>query len=321
METLFPVAIFVLCLLSIELIWYGFTSARQSESDRIKKRLKRIQEGASGSQPVDIRRSRKLSDIPWLDRLLRIVPWIWKVDDLLLHANVGVPLGLVILVSLLLFFIGYYITSPLTRINLVPLCVGGACAFLPILYLQILKKRRMEKFQKQLPEALKLIGGSLRAGMAFTTGLKMVCDEFDDPIGTEFQRTLDEINFGVSVPDAMKNLGNRVDCPDLRFFVISVVIQRDTGGNLAEIVETMGYLIRERFKLYGKIKALTAEGRHSAGLLCVLPFVMVLVINLLNPRLIRVLNDDPAGRFIAGIGIFLMFLGIFITRRMMRIRV
>jgi tight adherence protein B len=179
----------------------------------------------------------------------------------------------------------------------------------------------MEKFQRQLPEALEMIGRSLRAGHAFSSGLKMVCEEFDDPIGTEFQRTLDEINFGVSVPDAMKSLGNRVDCPDLKFFVISVIIQRDTGGNLAEIIDTMGHIMRERFKLYGKIRILTAEGRLSALLLCILPFVMVVVINFLNPKLIRILNDDPMGRFLAAIAIVLMIIGILISRMMVRIRV
>jgi tight adherence protein B len=321
MEALFPVAVFVLCLLSIELIQYAYTAVRESEGDRIKERLKRIQEDAAGSHSVDIQRRRRLSDIPWLDRLLRIVPGIWNLDEMLLQANLGIPLGLVILGSMLLFFVGYYVTSPLTKISLVPLCIGGVSGFVPILYIRILKKRRMEKFQRQLPEALEMIGRSLRAGHAFSSGLKMVCDEFDDPIGTEFQRTLDEINFGISVPDAMKSLGNRVDCPDLKFFVISVIIQRDTGGNLAEIIDTMGHIMRERFKLYGKIRILTAEARLSAVLLCILPFVMVVVINLLNPKLIRILNDDPMGRFLAAIAIVLMVLGILISRMMVKIRV
>lgn len=321
MEALFPVAVFVLCLLSIELIQYAYTAVRESEGDRIKERLKRIQEDASGSHSVDIQRRRRLSDIPWLDRLLHIVPGIWTLDEMLLQANLGIPLGLVILVSMLMFFVGYYVTSPLTKISLVPLCVGGVSGFLPILYVRLRKRKRMEKFQRQLPEALEMIGRSLRAGHAFSSGLKMVCDEFDDPIGTEFQRTLDEINFGVSVPDAMKSLGNRVDCPDLKFFVISVIIQRDTGGNLAEIIDTMGHIMRERFKLYGKIRILTAEGRLSALLLCILPFVMVVVINFLNPKLMRILNDDPMGRFLAAIAIVLMIIGILISRIMVRIRV
>ncbi|NLI81249.1 MAG: type II secretion system F family protein [Deltaproteobacteria bacterium] len=321
MEALFPVAVFVLCLLTIELIYYGFSTVRQSEGVRIKKRLKSIQEDASGRHSVDIQRRRRLSDIPWLDRLLRSVPGIWTLDELVLQANLGIPVGLAVLVSILLFFVGYTITSSFLKISLLPLFVGVVFASLPILYIRVRKQRRMEKFQRQLPEALEMIGRSLRAGHAFSSGLKMICDEFDDPIGTEFQRTLDEINFGVSVPDAMKNLGNRVDCADLRFFVVSVIIQRDTGGNLAEIVDTMGGIIRERFKLNGKIRILTAEGRLSAVLLCMLPFVMVVVIHFLNPNLIRILNDDPLGRILSGIALGLMILGIVISRKMMRIRV
>lgn len=321
METLFPVAVFILCLLSIELIYYGFTTVQQSGIDRIKKRLQMIQEGVSASPSVDIRRRRRLSDIPWLDRLLRLVPGIWTLDDLLLQANVGIPLGLVLLTSILLFFVGHYTASPLTRFALLPFFIGGLFGSFPVLYLRILKKRRMEKFQRQLPDVLEMIGRSLRAGHAFSGGLKMVCEEFDDPVGTEFQRTLDEINFGVSVPDALKSLANRVDCPDLKFFVVSVIIQRDTGGNLAELVDTMGQIIRERFKLYGKIRVLTAEGRLSALFLCILPFVMVVVINLLNPKLIRTLEEDPMGRTLAAIGLALMIMGILISRKMIRIRV
>src|SRR5208283_1574049 len=130
-------------------------------------------------------------------------------------------------------------------------------------YILFKKKQRMKKFETQLPEALELVARTLRAGQAFSGGLGIVSEEFDDPIGTEFERTLDEINFGVSVGEALKNLTLRVDCPDLRFFVVSVSIQRESGGNLSEIIENIAHIVRERFKLMGKIRVLAAEGKMS----------------------------------------------------------
>ena len=148
----------------------------------------------------------------------------------------------------------------------------------------------MQRFEEQLPDALELIARSLKAGHAFSSGMKMVTDEFDDPVGTEFAKTLNEINFGVDVTEALKNLAKRVDCPDLNFFVISVILQKETGGNLAEILENIGHLIRERFKFYGRVRTLTAEGRLSAVVLIGLPFVIAFVIFLLNPEYIKILT-------------------------------
>ena len=130
----------------------------------------------------------------------------------------------------------------------------------------------MEKFERQLPEALELVSRSLKAGHAFTGGLKMVAEEFGDPVGVEFGRTLDEINFGVGVPEALTNLTQRIECEDLKFFAVSVIIQRETGGNLAEILESLGRLIRERFKFQGRVRVLSGEGRISAIVLVAIPF-------------------------------------------------
>ncbi|MBW1745720.1 MAG: type II secretion system F family protein [Deltaproteobacteria bacterium] len=146
----------------------------------------------------------------------------------------------------------------------------------------------MEKFQRQLPEGLELIARSLKAGHAFPSSMKMAADEFDDPLGPEFEETINEINFGVNVPDALKNLAERVNCDDLKFFVISVILQRETGGNLAEIIEGLAYIIRERFKLYGKIRTLAAEGK---------------------------------GKIILGISAFMMALGIFVMKKLVNIEV
>ena len=161
----------------------------------------------------------------------------------------------------------------------------------------------------------------MRAGHAFTSGMKLATEEFGDPLGPEFEETLDEINFGVSVPEALKNLAHRVDCPDLRFFVVSVILQRETGGNLAEIIEGLAQLIRERFKFRGKVRVLTAEGRLSAVVLVVIPFLLFLAISFLNPSFLTPLVSDPLGRAIIFIAIFMMIVGVFVIRRIIKVEV
>jgi tight adherence protein B len=193
--------------------------------------------------------------------------------------------------------------------------------YVPFAYLLRKKKQRLRKFERQLPEALELVARTLRAGQAFSGGLSIVSEEFDDPIGTEFERTLDEINFGVSVQVALQNLAARVDCPDVRFFVVAVVIQRESGGNLAEIIESIANVVRERFKLVGKIRVLSAEGKASALILCLLPFFIGFVIYLLNRDYMSALIEDPIGKYMIGAGLVMMFLGIIVMRKMIQIKV
>ena len=149
----------------------------------------------------------------------------------------------------------------------------------------------------------------------------MVADEMDDPIGDEFDKTLNEINFGVGVSEALKNLANRIDCLDLKFFVIAVVIQRETGGNLAEILENSARIIRERFKLHGRIRILAAEGKLSAIILMGLPFMTAFVLLLANPDYIKILTRDSFGRILAGVALSLMILGVLSMKKMIAIKV
>jgi tight adherence protein B len=149
----------------------------------------------------------------------------------------------------------------------------------------------------------------------------MVADEMGDPVGTEFDMTLNEINFGIGVPEALKNLANRIESLDLKFFVISVLIQRETGGNLAAILESIARIIRERFKLHGRIRVLAAEGKLSAIVLAALPFFVAFLLFWVNPDYIATLARDPIGRVLAGLALFLMIAGIAFMKRMIAIKV
>ncbi len=236
-------------------------------------------------------------------------------------ANTRHTSGFFILLTLVLLLFGHLVINVLTRQFTLSIVVSSILGTMPFFYLVRKKKKRMDKLLRQLPDTLDLIGRALRAGHSFTTGMKLAADEFDDPIGPEFRETLDEINFGVSVTDAMKNLANRLDCPDLKYFVVSVIIQRETGGNLSEIMDSLSYLIRERFKLKGKIRVLSAEGRLSALILVLLPLVLVLALRLIAPEYIETLLIEPVGRVMAVVAACLMILGVFSMKRIINIRV
>jgi len=256
-----------------------------------------------------------------LNKILLRIPGPQRLDRFLQQANAQYRLGVFILVTIILALTGFFAGVLITGNYTLSIVIAPALAGIPFFYLCLKKKKRMEKFQRQLPEALELIARSLKAGHAFPSGMKLAADEFDDPLGPEFDETLNEINFGVSVPDALKNLTDRIDCPDLKFFVISVILQRETGGNLAEIIESLAYIIRERFKLYGKVKILAAEGKLSAIILVAIPFLLIIILRFINPDYINTLFTEPAGRIMAGIAACMMVMGILVMKKMVNIKV
>jgi tight adherence protein B len=314
------IGIFVTVVLLIEALFIGVKRLSETESSTIRKRLRTLSAGGELGE-VDIVRKRMLSEVPWLHRILVRVDRIHELDRLLEQANTSMPAGFFMLLSLLLAAVVFAGGSTI-RMNLsVIIIIALLLASMPFLYLLSFKQKRMAKFQEQLPDALDLIARALKAGHAFSGGLKMVAEEFGDPIGTEFRKTLDEINFGVGVDQAMKNLAHRVDCPDLQFFVVSVIIQRETGGNLAEILEKIASLVRERFKLYGKVRTLAAEGKLSAIILIALPFLIAFYFFVIQPEYIGLLFQDPIGiAMLVGASI-MMSIGVFVMRKMIQIRV
>jgi tight adherence protein B len=288
---------------------------------RVRRRLRTWCARKSSGTTVEVIRRQVLSDIPWFNRLLIRIPPMRALGRLLEQANSPWTVGVFLLLALLLFCLGLFLASVVFHEPLVQ--IGGAliAGGMPFFYIYYRKRQQLRKFERQLPEALDLVARALQAGHPFLVGMKLVADEFTDPISTEFATTIEEINFGVGVPDALKNLSLRVDCADLRFFVISVLVQRETGGNLAEILAKTSHLMRQRFELQGRIRALAAEGKLSAVILCVLPFVMALVIHALNPDYLTVLFTDPTGRKLVVAASVLMALGVVVIRNMIRIKV
>jgi tight adherence protein B len=321
MNLLVGIAIFVTLVLFIEGSIFAIRAIRNPERKQLRRRLQRFTSEWDGSQPIDIVRKRLLSEIPWLNAVLLNIPGVPYVRRLLEQADCRYSVGIFLSLSVLLTLTGLLVSS-LVLENIV-LRVGGAavCGLMPILYVSYKKHQRQQKFLRQLPEALDLIARALRAGHTFQVGLKMVGEEFADPMGTEFDKTLAEINFGAGVPEALKNLARRVDCPDLQFFVVAILIQRETGGNLAEIAENIAQLIRKRFELQDRVRALAAEGKLSAIILFALPFFLALAFSVLNPTYLGVLFTDPIGKGMVGFAAVIMTIGAIIIKKMIHIKV
>ena len=290
--------IFAALVLIVESTLYAFRTLKNPHRDKIRKRLNALSSTAQENEVCAILRKRILSEVPFLHRLLSCLPAARRLDQLLEKANVAYPLGFFILLTLVLGSAGFLTTSLVTTTSAPSLAVAALLGVMPFSFVVLKKKRRMDKLESQLPDALEMIARGLRAGHAFTTAIKFAADEFEDPLGPEFAKTLDEVNFGLSVSRALKNLADRVDCPDVKYFVVSVVIQREAGGNLAEVMDKIAYIIRERFKFRGKVRVLSAEGKLTAFVLTALPFAVVVVLSFTNPDYIKMLWVEPTGRII-----------------------
>jgi tight adherence protein B len=253
--------------------------------------------------------------------LLFKIPEAIKMSRFLEQADARYPVGFYLLLALFLAPMGYLAGDMMVFTLLLKILLAGVFCVSPFVYLYIKKNNRMRKFERQLPEALEMIARALKAGHAFPGGLKMASEEFDDPVGTEFERTLEEINFGVGVPEALKNLAARVDCTDLKFFVISVIIQRETGGNLAEIMDNLAHLIRERFKLLGRVRVLAAEGKISAIVLISIPILIAIYFYFVQPAYVSLLFTDAIGRMMVTTAVIMMVIGSLVMRKMIKIKV
>jgi tight adherence protein B len=313
--------IFILVVLIVELVVYSVRNMRSIQRAKIRKRLRHFTYAETGLEGSNILKKRMYSDVGWLNTLLTSLPLVQQVDRLVIQANAKYPIGFYILLSLLLAFSGYYAAFYFTRNWAYAVLASFIGLMVPYASLTRKKTQRIEKFKKQLPDALDLIARALKAGHAFSGSLSMVSEEFDDPIGPEFSESLDEINYGVSVSDALKNLAGRIGCDELKYFIVGVILQRETGGNLAELMETLANLIRERFKFEGKVRTLTAEGKFSAVVLILLPILLTIYLYITNPSFLEPLFKESSGRLMAVLAVVGMFVGAIVMRRMVNLKV
>lgn len=319
---LFGLAIFIAVVLLLEGVYTAWNSSRGPEAKRIARRLQLMSAGAhAGQQRASILKQRLLSDTPAVQRLLMGMPRMHSLDKLIEQSGMKLKVSTFLLISFACGFAGMMLALMFHLPLLIAVLSGIAAAGMPLLFLLRRKRQRLNKIEEQLPDALDLMSRALRAGHALPSAIKMVGDEMADPIAAEFSIMFDEINYGIPIGDALRNLSTRVPSTDVGYFVVAVQIQRETGGNLTEILGNIAAIVRERLKLFGQIRTFSAEGRLSAWILCLLPFCLAALINLLNPDFMKVLWTDPMGPRMLSVMAVFMVIGIFWMRKIIRIRV
>lgn len=323
MDTTFILFVALLFAAVVLLVWgvyAGWQAARDPEAERIARRMRGVIGSGARQADVTIVKERRLSDGPELDRLLRRAPGTRRLDRMLQQAGSAQLVAPLLAVCAACFGAGLTLALVLELPGLAVLPSALGAAWLPLLRLARARAARLARFERQLPEALDMMGRAMRAGHAFPTALKLAADEVAAPLGEEFRLAFDEVNFGVSMADALSNLAQRVPSMDLQYFVVAVLIQRESGGNLTELLASISSLIRDRQKLAGQVRVLSAEGRISAWVLCLLPFGAGGMMYLANPETMGVLVYDPVGRQLSFAALAMMAFGVLAIRKIVRIR-
>jgi tight adherence protein B len=318
---IFTIMAFIAVVLLLEGLYLIWNSYKGPEAKKIERRLRALSAGSDSTERASVLRNRMLSEVPAIERLLLSIPRINNLDRLLVQSGLEWTMARLLGMSLLFGAIAYVMLSFAILLPFFHSWAALVASLLPLLYARWKRRRRLRRMEQQLPETLDLIGRAMRAGHALPSALQMAGQEMADPIASEFRITHDEINFGVSMQQALANLSERVPITDVRYFVVAVLIQREAGGNLTEVLDNLSQLIRNRLKFHAKIKVLTTEGRLSAWVLGLLPFFMAGLLFFANHDFIAILWTDPAGIQIANIVLGMMAVGALWLYKLIQIRV
>jgi len=317
---LFVVLGFLAVVLFLEGVYLAWNAYKGPEAKRIERRLQAMSAGAN-QQTSSLFKQRLLSQTPGVERLLLQIPRVHQLDRLILQSGLRLSVAKFIGLTILAVAGGVVLALLANLPVFAVITIGVVAGLVPLFYMQGAKHNRMIAIEQQLPDALDLMGRAMMAGHAFPSALQMVGGEMPEPIASEFRIVFDEINYGISTQEALINLTVRVPSTDLSYFVIAVLIQRETGGNLAELLGNISELIRARLKLLGTVRVLSAEGRLSAQILTLLPFALGFVLQLVNPKFLSALWTDPIGLKMVGVALCMMVVGIFAMWRITKIRV
>jgi tight adherence protein B len=318
------IAILVFVVVAVAAFALGsLVDQRNAQARLIKERLasERKAPELAAAEELALLRDEQLSEIPAIDALLRRSARVTDIQKMLAQAGMSIRagnfLGLSALAGVAATFLAYAF-SKRAEVAWVAMLIGFV---LPYSYASYRRNKRFEKFEELFPEAIDTLARAVRAGHAFTTALEMITDEVAEPVSGEFRQLYEEQKFGMPVRDALLNLTERVPLVDIKFFVTAVMLQRETGGNLAEILDNLSYVIRERFKIQRQVRVYTAQGRLTMALLMGMPPIIIAVMMVLNPSFIRPLFSDPIGHTLLVAGITLQTIGYFVIRKIIRIQV
>ena len=293
----------------------------EARLDEVAKGLDPEEEVKTDSKAKVLLKTREVGPIPVVDRLIGDTERGTALGRWIDQSGVKTSLSAVLLVAIICALAVGFLVSLLFRSPL-GMIAGGAAGFaIPFAVLSFKRTRRLRKFEEEFPEALDLMARALKAGHAFVTGLKMVAEEMHEPIGPEFRKTFDEQNFGLPLKDALENLTDRIPLLDVRFFATAVMIQRETGGNLSEILENLGHVVRERFKILRQVRVHTAHGRLTGYVLLALPAFLCIALTFINPDHMNLLFRESLGHMLLFAALILQFIGYVWIRQVVKIEV
>jgi tight adherence protein B len=296
-------------------------------SEQTKKTLAVLQSALASNRPnaedqiVDLRKQELLSAVPWLNRWLLKLEVAPRLRILLYQANLKWTAGAVILMSAAAFSIPAYLIYLRTQAAILGLLIGVLAGMAPLAYVYTKRRQRFNKLEEQLPETLDLVVSALRAGHSLVSALGLVAQESPDPAGGEFRICFEEQNYGLDLRVAMANLVTRVPLQDLRIVTTAILIQKESGGNLAEVLDKASYFIRERFRLKRQVRVHTAQGRLTGWILSILPLVLGIGLYLINPDTMRILWTNPLGIKLLYASAIMTVIGALIIRKIINVQV
>jgi len=328
MPVLIAIAVFFLVALLVFMLGWALDQ-RSAKARLLRERLETVEKTAERKpgEELALVRDEMLSRFPALDNLLRRSERISDLQTLLSQADMGMRagnvLGLCVVSALVVGFAAFLVSSPLSGNETLLFTVVGVMlgAIMPYSFASYRRSKRFQKFEELFPEAIDTLARAVRAGHAFTSALELIANEVGEPVSSEFRKLFEEQKFGLPVRDALLNFTERVPLVDVKFFVTAVMLQRETGGNLAEILDNLSYMIRERFKIMRQVRVHTAQGRLTMMLLMGLPPIIVVSMQVLNPSFIHPLFADPIGHILVVAGITLQTIGYFVIRKVIQIQV
>jgi tight adherence protein B len=320
---LFVIALLVFVVVTLA-VFAGISlyDQRKAQSRVLRDRLSTVQPLTEQPAPdVALLRDELFSRIPAFDTFLRRSERVSLLQKMLAQGNIDARAGNFLMLcaaSSLVLAVVAFLAGGTLLFGWAGVVLGF---FAPYAYASHMRTKRFQKFEEKFPEAIDTLARAVRAGHAFTTALEMIANEVSEPVAGEFRQLYEEQKFGLPVRDALLNLADRIPLVDVKFFVTAVMLQRETGGNLAEILDNLSYVIRERFKIQRQVRVHTAQGRLTMVLLMALPPTVVVIMLLLNPGFIQPLFTDPIGHALIVGGITLQTMGYFVIRRIIRIQV
>jgi tight adherence protein B len=299
------------------------TQGSDAKRARLQKRLADALLHSAHTEDVEVvlARNELMSEIPWINRSLVSVQAALQLKRMLDQADLHITPSRLVMFSAMAGMLAGLAASVISISLILIVTAGVVAAAVPFVHVWWKRKKRFNAFLEHLPDALDLMSRALSAGHAFSEAMHMVSLEMPEPIASEFRKTYEEQNLGLSLKLALENLTDRIPLLDLKMCVTAVLIQRETGGNLAEILEKVAYTIRERFRIMGDLKTLTTSSRMSAWLLCGLPIFVSIAITFMNPEYMAVLWKDQRGHYLIAAAMMLQVTGMLIVRKILRIKI